>query len=161
MPRPDAWTADEIADLRQIAADSTLTWGEVATAIAARDPSRPRRTPLAVRLYASKLRLPVRANDAGVPLQPGYQPGRSEAPRILAPESGVLAPEAIAAGKRVASRIPTEGEVQRALAIWTEIREARAAGEGWGEGYVEGLVRGRSEVLDALRAVLTRFGGDK
>lgn len=154
MAKQPAWTADEIADLRTIAADTTLTWAEVAAAIAARDPNRPRRTPLAVRLCASKLRLPVRTDDAGVPLQPGYQPGRAKAPRILAPESGARAPEAVAAGKRVASRIPTEGEVQRALTIWTEMREARAAGEGWGEGYVEGLVRGRAEVLDALRALL-------
>ena len=26
MPRPDAWTAAEVADLRTIAADTTLTW---------------------------------------------------------------------------------------------------------------------------------------
>ncbi|NCY02937.1 MAG: hypothetical protein EBX36_08525 [Planctomycetia bacterium] len=147
MAKQPAWTADEIADLRTIAADTTLTWAEVAAAIAARDPNRPRRTPLAVRLCASKLRLPVRTDDARVPLQPGYQPGRAKADKAPAPE-------AVAAGARVAARIPTESEVRRALTVWTEIREARAAGEGWGTGYVEGLVRGRAEVLDALRALL-------
>lgn len=147
MAKQPAWTADEIADLRTIAADTTLTWAEVAAAIAARDPNRPRRTPLAVRVCASKLRLPVRTDDAGVPLQPGYQPGRAKVDKAPAPDP-------VAAGKRAAARIPTESEVQRALTIWIQMREACAAGAGWGEGYVEGLVRGRAEVLDALRALL-------
>lgn len=121
MPRPDAWTAAEVADLRTIANDTTLTWDEVAAALAARNPNRPKRTPLAVRVYASKLRLPVRTNDAGVPLQPGYQPGRAKADKAPPPD------------------------LHRAIA--EALSSARA--------------EGRAEVLDALRDVLTRFGGAK
>lgn len=36
MAKSPNWTADEVADLRTIAADTTLTWAEVATALAAR-----------------------------------------------------------------------------------------------------------------------------
>lgn len=121
MAKSPPWTADEVADLRQIAADTTLTWAEVATALAARDPNRLRRTALAVRVCASKLRLPVRTDDAGVPLQPGYKPGRAKADKAPAPD------------------------LHRAIA--EALSSARA--------------EGRAEVLDALRAVLTRFGGDK
>lgn len=96
MAKQPAWTADEIADLRTIAADSTLTWAEVAAAIAARDPNRPRRTPLAVRVCASKLRLPVRTTDAGVPLQPGYRPGRAKADKAPAPDLHHALDEALA-----------------------------------------------------------------
>lgn len=119
MAKSPDWTADEVADLRTIAADSTLTWGEVATALAARDPNRPRRTPLAVRVCSSKLRLPVRTDDAGVPLQPGYQPGRAKPDKAPAPD------------------------LHRAIA--EALSSARA--------------EGRAEVLDALRAMLNRFGG--
>ena len=145
MAKQPAWTADEIDDLRTIAADTTLTWAEVAAAIAARDPSRPRRTPLALRMAALRYGIPHRTDDTGRQVRVSV-PGR--------PADKAPTPDPIAAGKRAASRIPTEGEVQRALTIWTQMREACAAGEGWGDGYVEGLVRGRAEVLDALRALL-------
>lgn len=125
MAKSPDWTADEVADLRTIAADSTLTWAEVATALAARDPNRPRRTPLAVRVCSSKLRLPVRTDDAGVPLQPGYQPGRAKPDKAPAPD------------------------LHRAIA--EALSSARA----------EGRAEGRAEVLDALRAILARFGGDQ
>ena len=121
MAKSPNWTADEVADLRTIAGDTTLTWAEVATALAARDPNRLRRTALAVRVCASKLRLPVRTDDAGVPLQPGYKPGRAKADKAPAPD------------------------LHRAIA--EALSSARA--------------EGRAEVLDALRAVLTRFGGAK
>jgi len=99
MPRQNAWTAAEVADLRAIAEDTTLTWAEVATALAARDPNRPRRTPLAVRVCASKLRLPVRTNDAGVPLQPGYQPGRAKADKAPAPDLQRAIAEALSSAR--------------------------------------------------------------
>lgn len=121
MAKSPNWTADEVADLRTIAGDTTLTWAEVATALAARDPSRLRRTPIAVRVCASKLRLPVRTDDAGVPLQPGYKAGRAKVDKAPAPE------------------------LRRAIA--EALSSARA--------------EGRAEVLDALRAILNRFGGDK
>jgi hypothetical protein len=70
MPRPDAWTVDEVADLRTIAADTTLTWAEVATAIAARDPSRPKRTTLALRMAALRYGIPHRTDDTGRQLRP-------------------------------------------------------------------------------------------
>ena len=43
MPRPDAWTAAEVDAFREIAADTTLTWAEVAAALAAGHPDRPAR----------------------------------------------------------------------------------------------------------------------
>ncbi len=79
MAKSPNWSVAEVADLKAIAADTTLTWAEVATAVAARDPSRPRRTTSAVRVCASKLGLPVRTDDAGVPLQPGARPKADQA----------------------------------------------------------------------------------
>lgn len=122
MPRPDAWTADEVADLRTIANDTTLTWDEVAAAIAARDPSRPRRSTAAVRVAAQRYDLPHRTDDTGRQLRPST-PGRRS--------RGAGAPKAPAS------------DLHRAL---TEALSAARAD-------------GRAEVLDALRAVLARFGG--
>lgn len=85
MPRPDAWTAAEVADLRTIAADTSLTWAEVATAIAARDPSRPRRTPLALRMAGLRYGIPHRTDDTGRQVRVSV-PGRWADTRADAPD---------------------------------------------------------------------------
>lgn len=79
------WTAAEVADLRTIAADTTLTWAEVATAIAARDPSRPRRTPLALRMAALRYGIPHRTDDLGRQVRVSV-PGRRAGTRADAPD---------------------------------------------------------------------------
>lgn len=67
---PD-WTTPEVSDLREIAADQTLTWDEVAAALVRRNPgNRPVRSATAVRVCASKNRMPVRTLDDGTPLRP-------------------------------------------------------------------------------------------
>lgn len=119
MPRPDAWTAAEVADFRAIAADTTLTWAEVNAALAARHPDRPTRTTLAVRMAAVRYGLPARTHDDGRPVRPPRSTARPEPDKAPAPD--------------------LHGALDRALA------DARA--------------EGRAEVLDALRDLVTRFGG--
>ena len=153
MPRQNAWTAAEVADLRAIAEDTTLTWDEVATALAARVPARAARSAAAVRVAAQRYGLPHRTDDSGRQLRPST-PKR---PPSAWSADKAPAPDPVAAGARVAARIPTEGEVTHTLSRWLAHHQARAAGEGWGDGYVEGLVRGRAEVLDALRALLSLY----
>lgn len=86
MAKQPAWTADEVADLRTIAADTTLTWAEVAAAIAARDPNRRRRTPLALRMAALRYSIPHRTDDLGrqvrvsAPKRPPSALGADKAP---------------------------------------------------------------------------------
>ena len=117
MPRPNAWTADEVADLRAVANDTTLTWAEVAAALAARDPSRPRRSTAAVRVAAQRYDLPHRTDDTGRQLRPST-PGRRS--------RGAGAPKAPAS------------DLHHAL----------------DEALSRARAEGRSEVLDALRALL-------
>jgi len=98
MPRPDAWTADEVADLRTIAADTTLTWAEVATAIAARNPSRPRRTTLALRMAGLRYGIPHRTDDTGRQFRVSV-PGRRAGTRAPAPDLHRALTEALYAAR--------------------------------------------------------------
>jgi hypothetical protein len=63
------WSDAELADLRAIAADTTLTWEEVTTALNARHPERPPRTKQAVTLTLRRIDgfIP-RTTDKGIKL---------------------------------------------------------------------------------------------
>lgn len=85
MPRPDAWSPAEVADLRAVSADTTLTWSEVAAALAAQHPDRPARTTLAVRMASVRYGLPARTHDDGRPVRvsearPRPRPAQDKAP---------------------------------------------------------------------------------
>jgi hypothetical protein len=75
------WTTAEMADLREIAADTTLTWDEVAEALNARHPGRPPRSKQAVILALRRHNCMVnRTSDTGTPLgrpskKPAVAPG--------------------------------------------------------------------------------------
>jgi len=82
------WSDAELADLRAIAADTTLTWEEVTTALNLRHPERPPRTRTAIRMTLRRIDgFIYRTTDKGTKLGPRAQtrpPAPGAPPELVA-----------------------------------------------------------------------------